>query len=98
MPGDHAGSARAAPVEADHPDPARRRLRKESHQIDSEPRSETSGHYSGRTGKNAGSTDFLHGSERLPGVIRNLRGGPHALARLGIGQTYGQTGIQAGEP
>src|SRR5205823_5022900 len=96
--GDHARSAGAAPMQADHSDPARWRLRQESHQAGSEPLAKAPGHHARRARKDARHAYLRNGSERLSRAIRNLRGRQDAEPQFGAWQEHDQARRQAGQP
>ena len=99
LPGDHAGGSGAAPVQADHSDAARQRLRQEPHPADPEPRAQAAGHHAGRAGEDAGRADLLHDSERLSGAVRNLRRRAHAEPRTReLGKQMARLAHEAGGP
>ncbi len=52
----------------------------------------------GRTGEDAGGSDFLHDPQRLSGAVRNLRRRPNAEPQLRSRQANRQAGHEAGQP
>ena len=52
----------------------------------------------GELEKMLGTPIFCHGAQRLSRVVRDLRGGPHAVAHLRTGQADHQAGHETGEP